>query len=100
VWCGTDAHLQELDVAPDWGRRGIGRRLVARVVAWASTSGCERVTLTTFTAVPWNAPFYERLGFAALDPTDWTDALRDTWEHERAMGLPMDQRIVMAAPTT
>ena len=26
-------------------------------------------------------------------------ALRETWEDERSMGLPMDQRVVMAAPT-
>jgi GNAT superfamily N-acetyltransferase len=98
-WCGPDAHLQELDVVPKWGRRGIGRRLVAEVMAWAVEHDRPRVTLTTFTSVPWNAPFYERLGFAVLPHADWTDALRETWEHERSMGLPMDQRVTMTAPT-
>ena len=74
-WCDDDAHLQELDVLPEWGRRGIGRRLVAAVVAWATGKGRERVTLTTFTSVPWNAPFYERLGFVVLAPGDWTAVL-------------------------
>jgi GNAT superfamily N-acetyltransferase len=95
-WCGDDAHLQELDVRPEWGRLGIGRRLVAAVLVWAAANDRERVTLTTFTSVPWNAPFYERLGFVVLAPGDWTDALRSTWEHERAMGLPMERRVVMA----
>lgn len=99
-WCGDDAHLQELDVLPEWGRRGIGRRLVAAVSAWAAGNECERVTLTTFTDVPWNAPFYERRGFVVPASGDWTAARRETWEHERAMGLPMEQRVVMAGPAT
>ncbi len=99
-WCGDDAHLQELDVVPEWGRRGIGRRLVAAVSAWAAASARDRVTLTTFTEVPWNAPFYEQLGFGVLAAGEWTDALRETWEHERAMGLPMEQRVVMAGPAS
>jgi GNAT superfamily N-acetyltransferase len=98
-WCGPDTHLQELDVVPAWGRRGIGRRLVAAVVDWAAARGRARVTLTTFVSVPWNAPFYERLGFAVLPEPDWTDALRETWEHERSLGLPMEHRVVMAAST-
>lgn len=99
-WCGDDAHLQELDVLPEWGRRGIGRRLVAAMSAWAAGNERGRVTLTTFAEVPWNAPFYERLGFEVLAPGDWTAALRETWDHERAMGLPMEQRVVMTGPST
>ena len=98
IWCGDDAHLQELDVFPSWGRRGIGRRLVAAVCEWAADSGCERVTLTTFVGISWNAPFYAGLGFSVLPVGTWTDAHRVVWEHELAMGLPMEQRVVMAAP--
>ncbi|MGZ8751446.1 MAG: GNAT family N-acetyltransferase [Acidimicrobiia bacterium] len=98
VWCGDDAHLQELDVLPEWGCRGIGRRLVSEVIAWAGRNHRERVTLTTFADVAWNAPFYARLGFSIVPATAWTDALRAVWEHEREMGLPMDQRVVMASP--
>ncbi len=98
-WCGDDAHLQEVDVVPEWGRRGIGRSLVSEVLAWAVAHDRARLTLTTFTTVPWNAPFYERLGFAVVPQAKWSEALRESWEHERAMGLPMEQRVVMAAPT-
>ena len=99
AWCGTDAHLQELDVVPQWGRRGIGRRLVAEVIAWAGRNHRERLTLTTFAEIPWNAPFYARLGFSVLPVGSWTDAHRVVWEREREMGLPMQQRVVMAVPT-
>ena len=94
-WCGVDAHLQELDVVPAWGRRGIGRRLVAEVVAWAAAHDRARVTLTTFTSVPWNAPFYQRLGFVVVPEPAWTSALHATWEHERETGLSMEKRVVM-----
>lgn len=98
VWCGDDAHLQELDVLPEWGRRGIGRQLVAEMFRWAVDHDRARVTLTTFADVMWNAPFYARLGFSVLPAGSWTDALGAVWEDEREMGLPMDARVVMAAP--
>ena len=59
-------HLQELDVHPDHGRRGVGRRLVGAVCGWAAERGLESVTLTTFRDVPWNMPFYARLGFVEI----------------------------------
>src|SRR6185503_9462415 len=47
-------HLEELDVHPDHGRRGIGAALVRTVCEWVARSGYSEVTLTTFRAVPWN----------------------------------------------
>jgi GNAT superfamily N-acetyltransferase len=79
-------------------RWGIGRRLVAEVLAWAGRHHRERVTLTTFTDVAWNAPFYARLGFSVLPVGSWTHELRVVWEREREMGLPMEERVVMTAP--
>ena len=28
------------------------------------------LTLTTFRDVPWNAPYYERMGFVVFEPAD------------------------------
>ena len=44
-------HLDELDVHPDHGRRGLGTRLVKAVCAWAQARDVP-VTLATFRAVP------------------------------------------------
>src|SRR6185312_2211439 len=52
------AHLKELDVDPEHGRRGIGTRLVMTVCDWATSAGYDFVTLTTFRHVRWNMPFY------------------------------------------
>ena len=57
------AHIWQLSVDPAFGRQGRGRALVERVCEWARGQGLDSVTLTTFRDVPWNAPFYARMGF-------------------------------------
>ena len=47
------AHLEEIDVHPQHGRRGLGTKLVGAVCAWAIAAGYHSVTLTTFRDVPW-----------------------------------------------
>ena len=63
---GRHAHLQQLDVHPNHGRQGLGTKLVRTVLVWAQRQGNSGVTLTTFRHVPWNAPFYQKLGFTVL----------------------------------
>lgn len=41
--------------------------LLEQVIEGAQQMRYPAVTLTTFRDVPWNAPFYTRLGFAMLD---------------------------------
>jgi GNAT superfamily N-acetyltransferase len=55
-------HLEEIDVHPSHGRRGLGTALVREVCEWATLRGHVMLTLTTFRAVAWNLPFYARLG--------------------------------------
>ena len=88
-------HLEELDVLPDWGGRGIGRALVAAVVADAAARGLAAVTLTTFRDVPWNAPFYARLGFRVVAPSELTPGLERLLAYEASRGLPAALRVVM-----
>ena len=89
------AHLEELDVLPAHGRRGLGTRLVQAVCRWAATNGYEAVTLTTFRDVPWNMPFYERLGFRVVPPAALSPALRAIVEDETRRGLDPSCRVVM-----
>jgi putative acetyltransferase len=94
------AHLRELDVHPEHGRRGLGRRLVLAVCEWAATRGFAAVTLTTFRDVPWNMPFYSRLGFEVIPSDSLTPALRAVVESEARRGLDPGRRVVMRADTT
>jgi len=94
----TAAHLEEVDVHPEHGRRGIGRRLVMAVCAWAATKGYKAVTLTTFRDVPWNMPFYARLGFEVIPPADLSPALLRVVHDEARRGLDPARRVAMRRP--
>jgi len=88
-------HLDELDVLPSHGRRGIGLALVAAVVDCTTDRQLPHVTLSTLRSIPWNAPWYERLGFHVLGAADVTPALRTLLRHEESRGLPMEDRVLM-----
>lgn len=89
------AHLDEIDVHPNHGRRGLGTRLVTAVCSWAAIKGYETVTLSTFRDVPWNMPFYARLGFSVTPPEQLTPALLRVVQDETRRGLDPERRVVM-----
>jgi GNAT superfamily N-acetyltransferase len=89
------AHLEELDVHPEHGRRGLGTRLVLAVCAWAASEGFKAITLTTFRDVPWNMPFYARLGFEVISPQELSPALCSKVEDEARRGLDPRNRVAM-----
>lgn len=90
------AHLEQVSVLPGHGRQGIGTALVRAAMDEARWTGLERMSLCTYRDVPWNGPFYARLGFAEvirLEP--FQQRLR---EHEVALGLDgPGVRVVMEA---
>ena len=88
------AHLEEIDVEPAYTRRGIGAALVTTVCAWADASGYASVTLTTARDIPWNAPWYARLGFRVVPDDQCTAGLRALRAAEIARGLT-HPRVVM-----
>jgi GNAT superfamily N-acetyltransferase len=92
-------HLEQIDVHPDHGRRGLGARLVLRVCEWTASQGYESVTLTTFRDLPWNMPFYARLGFAVVPPEELSDALRTVVDDETRRGIDPSRRVVMKRPS-
>jgi GNAT superfamily N-acetyltransferase len=94
---GVDAYLHELDVEPTFARRGVGRALIRRVAQWARDCGDASVVLATFRDVPWNAPYYERLGFAVVPEQQYTAEMRELRaREERSMAL--QSRVVLRAP--
>jgi GNAT superfamily N-acetyltransferase len=89
-----EAHVDQLSVLPERGGRGIGRALLDRAIRWARDEGLAAVTLTTYRDVPWNAPFYARVGFEVVaDPAPGLAAIR---AHERDTGVDaMGPRVAM-----
>jgi len=88
-------YLEEIDVLPSHGRRGLGARLLAQVCAWAEQQGYPAVTLSTFRDVPYNGPFYRKHGFQDLSPAEWTPGMKAIREEEQRHGLRVDARVFM-----
>ena len=88
-------HLEEIDVDPAHGRRGLGRALLEAALGWARDAGFSAVTLTTFREIPWNAPFYARMGFRALAPHEIGPGLVEVVREEAARGLDPATRVTM-----
>lgn len=88
-------YLQEIAVHPSDGRCGLGTRLILAAGEWARRNGYTALTLSTFRAVPWNAPFYARLGFVVIEETELSRGLREVREEEARHGLPIAARVCM-----
>lgn len=84
-------HIEQVSVDPAYARRGIGRALIDHAAGRAGTA----VTLTAYTDVPWNGPYYERLGFRPLADSELTEGLRRIRAHETAHGLDIRPRQAM-----
>ncbi|WP_298569466.1 GNAT family N-acetyltransferase [Streptomyces luteogriseus] len=91
-------HIEQVSVHPRAARRGVGRALLAHAADHAREEGLTALTLTTFTDVPWNAPYYARLGFRPLPEADLTPGLREIRGAEAAHGLNRWPRVCMRAP--
>lgn len=92
--CG---HVEQVSVHPDHAGHRIGVALVDRSEQWAA--GRPALTLTTFRDVPWNGPYYARLGFRPLADDEIGPELRAIREAEIAHGLDRWPRICMRRET-
>lgn len=92
---GDTLFVAELSVDTKWQGQGIGRRLMNVVIDVARSRGLSAVTLTTFREVPWNAPFYARLGFEIVAESELSPALQQQLDEEEAHGLPRERRCAM-----
>lgn len=89
-------HVDQVSVAPSHARQGLGAALIDRVAERAAVA----LTLTTFRDVPWNAPYYARLGFTVLEPADQGPELAARVRQEAAT-IPGDAaRVAMRRATS
>ncbi len=88
-------HVEQVSVHPEHAGHGVGRSLLEHLAVQAAADGIPALTLTTFTQVPWNAPYYARCGFRYLTQTELTPGLRAIRERESAHGLDRWPRVCM-----
>ncbi|HNP58466.1 MAG TPA: GNAT family N-acetyltransferase [Gordonia sp. (in: high G+C Gram-positive bacteria)] len=92
------AHIEQVTVDPAHARKGLGALLIEHVDGWAREQRLDGLSLTTFVEVPWNAPYYERLGFRRLAPEQLDAGLKAVRSHEAELGLDRWPRTAMARP--
>jgi predicted N-acetyltransferase YhbS len=68
-------HIAEVSVSPEFARQRVGQALIDHAAERARVQGLNALTLTTFRDVPWNAPYYERLGFRVMTSAEIGPAL-------------------------
>ncbi len=89
------AHIEQVSVHPQSGGRGLGAALIDHVKTWARDEGLAAFTLTTFRDVPWNAPYYARLGFKTMEADKLGPGLAAIRKNEQAHGLDRWPRVCM-----
>ncbi len=87
----TALHVYEISVHSDCQKKGIGKALMEHAETHARALELSELTLTTFRHVPWNAPFYERLGFQILKLDDCDARLGSILAEELGRGLPLPE---------
>jgi ribosomal protein S18 acetylase RimI-like enzyme len=90
-----NSHIEQISVHPEFGRRGLGRRLGDHVAESSRESGRAAVTLTTFRHVAWNAPLYEQWGYRVLAEDERGPELTALVAEEAELGLDPELRVAM-----
>ena len=92
---GSILHLEEVDVEPKFQQQGIGTGLVGVVCQYAREACYQGISLTTFSTIPWNAPWYQRLGFRVLGEGELSEELKAILQDEANRGLDPKIRVAM-----
>jgi GNAT superfamily N-acetyltransferase len=91
----TRIYVQELDVLTSHAGRRIGAALIEQVAQLARTRGLSQLVLSTYREVPWNAPYYRRLGFREIEPAELDAALIARRDAHITRGLDESKRVFM-----
>jgi GNAT superfamily N-acetyltransferase len=99
IWSPKDglAYIEEVSVHPDHA----GHRLAARLIDGLAEDARGKhaaITLATFRDVPWNAPYYARLGFGEMPHERVGPEHQLSWKHQADNGLDMTRRLFMIRP--
>jgi GNAT superfamily N-acetyltransferase len=89
------AFIIEISTRMDATGQGIGRQLMDAADEWARGQSLPYIALTTFEKVPFNGPWYERLGFSITEPDVGHKELAEAIEGERDSVLGKEPRIAM-----
>lgn len=88
-------HIAEMDVHPNWQRRGIGKQLMQAILCNGKQRGLTGATLTTDKMAAFNARFYATLDFEIVEGEARPPHLAAISEDEIAKGFDPARRVAM-----
>ncbi len=88
-------HIEQVTVHPDAARRGLGALMIESVSADPRSKQRGLLTLTSFANVPWNGPYYERIGFVDIPESEWPEGVAEKVAADSKHGLDVWPRLVM-----
>jgi GNAT superfamily N-acetyltransferase len=88
-------HIVEISVAKEFQGKGVGKALMTAMVQQVSREGYKSITLTTYKNLPWNGPWYSRMGFFEVNAQDMGKEYLDILASEAQHGLDLRSRCVM-----
>ncbi|MFM0644092.1 GNAT family N-acetyltransferase [Paraburkholderia bryophila] len=91
----TRIYIQELDVLTSHAGQRIGAALIEQVAQHALDRQLTQLILSTYREVPWNAPYYRRLGFRDIEAAELDAHLIERRDAHIARGLDESKRVFM-----
>lgn len=88
-------YVSELNVHPDHAGNRLAVPLLAAAEQLARNMDLDALTLTTFRSVPWNAPYYARLGFVPMGENEIGPDMLIVIARQKAAGLNVAERVAM-----
>jgi GNAT superfamily N-acetyltransferase len=88
-------HIAEVSVGQDAQGKGVGKALMEELIRQAKEEGYMAITLTTYRDLPWNGPWYRKLGFLEVQVDEMGDEYAKIWNSEAQHGHEMGLRCVM-----
>jgi predicted N-acetyltransferase YhbS len=97
IFSAVDGHcyLEEVSVASSHAGQRIGSKLIAAVEDAGRKLGLAWITLSTFRDIPWNGPYYARLGFAEWPHAQLPPGHLKRHADQARDGLDMTRRFFM-----
>jgi len=89
------AYIEELDVHSAFAHRRLGAALIDAVEVWAKPVGLSALTLSTFRDIPFNAPYYGRLGFVIMREEELGPGLTAIAQKHASTGVNVAPRVWM-----
>ena len=93
-------YVEELDVLTSHAGQRMGAALLEQVAQLARARQVMQLVLSTFREVPWNAPYYRRLGFRDMEEAELDAALIARRDAHIAQGLDESKRVFMQRDLT